>query len=287
MGNRGSLYYFVATRLTWSDRCIRDRGHCHRSNRRCCSQCKDDDNERVDRSATRNRFVQHRRLFRQGSRRELMVGTEASGFQTTTATHVVTEVDQVSTVNITLKVGATTAQVSVAATAATLNTESATVGTLVTTKELTNLPLDGRSWISLNYLAPGAVNFHGTTAHESIMGSVTPPNVVLNGLRGGNNAYYIDGSSLQDRETQVIRVIPPLDSLSEFRVQTSNFDAQYANGAGGASPRLPKAVQIGFTAVSGSTFGTTTRCSQLFQHDTPAPPQESIRRRGRRPNHKK
>ncbi|HET6216666.1 MAG TPA: carboxypeptidase-like regulatory domain-containing protein [Acidobacteriaceae bacterium] len=180
------------------------------------------------------------------------VGTEVPGFQTTTAAHVVTEVDEVSTVNVTLKVGATTTQVSVAAaTAATLNTESATVGTLVTAKELTNLPLDGRSWISLNYLTPGAVNFHGTTAHESIMGSVTPPNVVLNGLRGGNNGYYIDGSSLQDRETQVIRVIPPIDSLSEFRVQTSNFDAQYANGAGGA---ITAATKSGTNRLHGSVW---------------------------------
>jgi hypothetical protein len=180
------------------------------------------------------------------------VTAEAPGFETTKTLHIVTEVDQVSTVNIALKVGATSTAVSVSGNAVTaLNTESGTVGTLVTAKQITTLPLDGRSWISLNYLTPGAVNFHGTTADESIMASVTPPNVVLNGLRGGNNAYYIDGASLQDRETQVIRVIPPLDSLSEFRVQTSNFGAEFASGAGGV---ISAATKSGTNSLHGSAW---------------------------------
>ena len=83
------------------------------------------------------------------------------------------------------------------------------------------------------------------------MASVTPPNVVLNGLRGGNNAYYIDGASLQDRETQVIRVIPPLDSLNEFRVQTSNFGAEFASGAGGV---ISAATKSGTNSLHGSAW---------------------------------
>lgn len=169
------------------------------------------------------------------------VTVEAPGFQKNVVTNVATEVEKVSTVDVALKVGATSQEVTVSATAATaLNTESGTVGTLITPREITTLPLNGRSWISLNFLSPGAVNFHGTTANESVMASVTPPNVVLNGLRGGNNAYYIDGSSLQVRETQVVLVIPPLDALNEFRVQTSNVGAEYTTGAAGVMSAATK-----------------------------------------------
>jgi hypothetical protein len=162
------------------------------------------------------------------------VTVESSGFQKSVTTGVSAEVEKVSTVDVPLKVGAASQEITVSAAAATaLNTESGTVGTLITPKEITTLPLNGRSWISLNYLSPGAVNFHGTTANESVMASVTPPNVVLNGLRGGNNAYYLDGSSLQVRETQVVIVIPPIDALNEFKVQTSNVGAEYTTGAAG------------------------------------------------------
>src|SRR5207245_9679437 len=89
------------------------------------------------------------------------VTVEAPGFQKNITTSVAREVEKVSTVDVELKVGAATQEVTVTAAAATaLNTESGTVGTLITPKEITTLPLNGRSWISLNYLTPGAVNFH-------------------------------------------------------------------------------------------------------------------------------
>ena len=162
------------------------------------------------------------------------VKAEASGFKTSVTGKVVTEVDKVSTVNIQLTVGAVSQSVNVtAAEAVQLDTESSTVGQLITAKEIVTLPLNGRNWISLNYLTPGAVVFHGTTAGEAVTSSVYPQNVVLNGLRGGDNAYYIDGALLPAFETQVILIIPPLDALGEFRVQTSNYSAEFPGGAGG------------------------------------------------------
>ena len=169
------------------------------------------------------------------------VTVTASGFQKSVVEHVRTEVDMVSTVDIKLRVGALAQQVTVtAAPAVRLNTESGTVAQLVSTKEIENLPLNGRSWVSLNYLTPGAVGFHGTTAGESVMASVTPTNVVLNGLRGGNNEYFIDASYTQSRETQVILIIPPLDALTEFRVQTGNYTAEYSAGAAGVISAVTK-----------------------------------------------
>ena len=162
------------------------------------------------------------------------VAVEARGFRKSIVTHVLAEVDKISTVDVGLTVGAVSQTVSVTAgEAVQLQTESSTVGQLITTKEIENLPINGRNWVSLNYLAPGAVPFHGTTAGEAVTSPVYPQNVVLNGLRGGNNAYYMDGAWLTALETQVILIVPPLDALNEFRVQTSNYTAQFAGGAGG------------------------------------------------------
>ena len=180
------------------------------------------------------------------------VTAELSGFKTSVTSHVPTEVDKVSTVNIQLTIGTVSESVNVnAAEAVQLDTESSTVGQLITAREIENLPLNGRNWISLNYLTPGAVVFHGTTAGESVTSSVYPQNVVFNGLRGGNNAYYIDGAYLPALETQVVLVIPPLDALGEFRVQSSNFSAEFVGGAGGVVSATTK---TGTNAFHGSAW---------------------------------
>ena len=181
------------------------------------------------------------------------VTVEVSGFQRNVTENVVTEVEKVSALDVALTVGAVTQTVSVTADAAALQltTQSSTVGQLITSKEISTLPLNGRSWVSLNFLTPGTVTFHGTTAFQSIMASVTPPNVVVNGLRGGNNEYYIDGAPMKQRETQVILVIPALDSLDEFRVQTGNWTAEYGTGAGGV---ISASTKSGTNKLHGSVY---------------------------------
>jgi hypothetical protein len=180
------------------------------------------------------------------------VTATASSFQRKVTEHVLADVDKVSTVDISLLVGAVTQEVTVtAAPSVQLNAESSTVGQLVTSKEIAALPLNGRSWVSLNYLTPGAVVFHGVTACESVMCGVTPLNVVVNGLRGGNNQYFIDGAYTQSRETQVILIIPPLDALGEFRVRTGNVAAEYESGGAGV---ISAATKSGTNKVHGSAY---------------------------------
>lgn len=177
---------------------------------------------------------------------------DLSGFKKSITEHVVTEVDKLSTVNIKLAIGTVSETVKVVANQAVqLDTESSTVGQFITAKEIENLPLNGRNWISLNYLTPGAVVFHGTTAGESVTSTVYPQNVVLNGLRGGNNAYYIDGAYLPALETQLVLIIPPLDGLGEFRVQTSNYSAEFPGGAGGV---ISATTKNGTNALHGSVW---------------------------------
>ena len=138
-----------------------------------------------------------------------------------------------SSLDTKLTVGAVTQSLNVTATPALLTATSGTVGNLVTEKEIETLPLNGRSWINLNYLTPGATTYIGLSMNFSnITESVAPGNVVLNGLRGGNNLFYIDGVSTADVEDFIISVYPPLDALAEFRTQSGNASAEYFGGAG-------------------------------------------------------
>jgi hypothetical protein len=112
----------------------------------------------------------------------------APGFKEKIVEHVETEVDKVSSVGITLAVGTTNEMVTVAAqSGALLTTTSATVCTLVSQKEVGTLPLNGRSWVSLNFLNPGTATFHSNSdSFVNVTGSVSLGNFVVNGLRGYN-----------------------------------------------------------------------------------------------------
>src|SRR4030095_11843411 len=57
-------------------------------------------------------------------------------------------------------------------------------------------------------------------------------NFVVNGLRGGNNKFFIDGVSLENTEDQILGILPPIESLQEFRTQSSNVTAEFISGAG-------------------------------------------------------
>jgi len=161
------------------------------------------------------------------------VSAQATGFETLVQSDVLTEVDRVSAVDFKLKVGSTSQTVSVEANASPINTESATVGNLITGKEIADIPLNGRNWVSLNLLTPGAARFYGTSmTFSNITESVAPGNFVVNGLRGGNNSYFLDGVNQQDVEDFILSVIPPLDSLAEFRTESGNSSAEFTGGAG-------------------------------------------------------
>lgn len=160
-----------------------------------------------------------------------------AGFEKSITRHIVADVDRISTVNVRLAVGAPSQSVTVQSTPSVmLNTQSGTVGQLVDSKEAETLPLNGRNWIELMYLTPGAVTFHGLTASQDVMGtsSVMPQGIVVNGLRGGDDTYYLDGSETKQEETQDVLIMPAMDALSQFRVQTSNYTAEYPGSGGGA-----------------------------------------------------
>lgn len=159
------------------------------------------------------------------------VTVEAPGFQKAVIEHVFTEVEKETSADITLALGTPAQSVTVTAAPPLLTATSGVVGNLVTSKEIDELPLNGRSWVSLNYLTPGATKFRGASAaFSNITETVAPTSFSVNGLRGGANHFFIDGVDLQNVEDHILSILPPLDSLQEFRTQTGNYATEFAEG---------------------------------------------------------
>ena len=147
------------------------------------------------------------------------ISVAAPGFSTAVREGIVARVNDRLRVDMPLQVGAVSESVMVTGAAPLLQTEDATIGQVVDNQKIVELPLNGRSWLQLALLTPGAVTY-GT------YDSYNPQSQVMN--LGGNRTmqtdFLIDGA---DNNSFVIaggaQAHPPVDSLQEFKVQTNNY----------------------------------------------------------------
>jgi len=157
----------------------------------------------------------------------------ASGFKKFQAKSVVLDVAQKARVDVTLEVGAATTEVVVEGTnVAQVETQSSELAGVVTGKEITQLELNGRNFSSLVTLVPGVSNQTGSDEPQvGINGSVA---FSMNGGRTEYNNWELDGGDNMDNGSNgTLNVYPSIDSISEFKVLTSNYGAQYGrNGSG-------------------------------------------------------
>ena len=157
----------------------------------------------------------------------------ASGFKKFQAKGVVLDVAQKARVDVTLEVGAASTEVVVEGTnVAQVETQSSELAGVVTGKEITQLELNGRNFTSLVSLVPGVSNQTGQDEPQvGINGSV---GFSMNGGRTEYNNWELDGGDNMDNGSNgTLNVYPSVDSISEFKVLTSNYGAQYGrNGSG-------------------------------------------------------
>jgi hypothetical protein len=135
-----------------------------------------------------------------------------------------------------------------------LQTESATLSTLVTENEVQDLPVNGRNFVRLIQLVPGA-----NEGAPNALGSGTRPDdrrqtssVSINGAGDNRNNMLIDGMDNNERAIGTIVVRPSMDAIAEVRVQTNNYPAEVGRTAGGVVNILTKA---GTNVFHGSAFG--------------------------------
>lgn len=169
------------------------------------------------------------------------LGATAKGFRKYQVDSFTLQVGQTARLDLTLEVGDVTQTMSVSGTAVALQTESASVGAVIDSAKIVDLPLNGRNFIQLAQLIPG-VN-PGTPGSISVRrgrGSIGETSSAFggtgmqaNGARDTNNRFYLDGVEFMDYDAFTYPFALSVDSLSEFRVETSTFSAEYGGSPGG------------------------------------------------------
>ncbi len=164
------------------------------------------------------------------------VKISASGFKTSTVGSVTVNVTETAVLSQKLEVGAQTAEVTVEATAETVQTQNATVGTLVGAQTVTTLPLNSRNYTQIIDLSPGV---GANVASAAAVGNGTQ-DINVNGNGSNQNNYMMDGATLtnygsgggaQSGSFPGIG-IPNADAIQEFKIQTSQYDAEYGRNPG-------------------------------------------------------
>jgi hypothetical protein len=147
------------------------------------------------------------------------------GFTKYVQTGIVLQVDSNPTIEIPMKVGAISEQVTVEAGAAQVETHSTSIGQVVNNQQIAEMPLNGRNPIELVFLA-GMANFPGNGNINTVRNY---PTVVVSvaGGQGNGVGYLLDGAIHQDPYNNLALPLPFPDALQEFKVETSAVPAQY------------------------------------------------------------
>jgi Carboxypeptidase regulatory-like domain len=153
------------------------------------------------------------------------------GFKTLVKSGIDLHVQDVISVNFTLEIGSVTESVTVESGVLLLQTDDSSVGQVVNSREINNLPLNGRNYALLSQLTSGVT----TTVKES-RGLAATGSFSSNGVPSLYNSYILDGVDNNNNTVDFLNgaayAVRPLDAIREFKVQTSNFSAEFGRVGG-------------------------------------------------------
>ncbi len=178
---------------------------------------------------------------------------QASGFQTQTQAVAVVVTTSV-TLNFTLKLGEASTVVEVTDAVSLVNTSEPTLGETIESKQITELPLNGRNSLNLALLTPGVTQgAYGEQGQDTAgrNGNTGGSALSINATRPQANNFILDGVDNNDSLQNVILFFPPVDATQEFKVNTSVAPAQYGR-AGGAL--VIASIKSGTNQIHGSAF---------------------------------
>ena len=159
------------------------------------------------------------------------LSVEAAGFRKYVQTDINLQTLDKLRLDVQLQLGAVSDSVTVEASVATLQTETASRSQIISNEMIANIPTQGRNPFQLVWASPGVVKSGGWRYLRSFdIGGTTGFSV--NGGRSSDNEVLQDGISDVQSSRQVIHV-PTMDSVAEFKILTNNYDAQYGRTGGG------------------------------------------------------
>ncbi len=165
------------------------------------------------------------------------VSAEFPGFRTEIRSGITVQTDQRATISFSLEVGQLTESITVSEDAPLVQSETSSIGNVIDNKKITELPLNGRAFQNLTLLAPGAME----PAEGSGLGF--RGGITVAGAREESTVFSLDGIDIVNGLVGMTTFKPSIDSVQEFKVQTSTYSAELGQMAGG---------QIAVTTKSGS-----------------------------------
>ena len=184
----------------------------------------------VKREATTSATGEYNSLPLQPGR--YVITVRQAGFREKVA-EVTLGVGQRLQIDFPLEIGAVTEEVTVSAAAATIETATSEIGQVRGAREITDLPLNTRNFTQLVQLAPGVLT--GVGGASGLLGYTSgrgTNGAVINGAPVEDVTYIIDGVNSVDTDAGVLIFFPPVDSIQEFKVQTSSAPAAFGGGQG-------------------------------------------------------
>jgi hypothetical protein len=180
------------------------------------------------------------------------VRVEKEGFSSSLESNIDVGVNQVVRMELILKMGSRSETVEVSATAPLLQTETSSLGTIETARRISDLPLNGRDFIQLAYLGPGA---NAGQTGSNVSGGVFENEraneaISVNGLRVTNNNFLLNGVDNNEFGLGGTVVLPPPDAIEEFRTEANSMTAEF--GRGGAAVNV--VIKSGTNQVHGGLY---------------------------------
>ncbi len=179
------------------------------------------------------------------------VKAEQPGFRSFVQT-LTLAVQQRARVDAVLQVGEVTAEVTVQAAAAAVQTESSALGDVVDPKRIADIPLNGRFFLDLALMTTGTVvPSTNNRIFLAVPSGIGISGINASGTREDSTNYLFDGINLSDMTQNQITFQPNIESIQEFKVQTNAFNAEYGRNAGIIINAISKQ---GTNSIHGSAF---------------------------------
>ena len=179
------------------------------------------------------------------------VKVEATNFKSAENTAVTVNADAASKLDVKLEVGAVSQTVDVTAQPDLLKTDKSDVAIVFNEKAVSELPLFNRNFTQLELSVPGTQRLVGWS-HAATENPQAGQQIFVNGQHFSGTAFELDGTDNQDPILGIIVINPTLESVTEAKITTQNYDAQFGKAIAGVVASQTKS---GSNSLHGSAFG--------------------------------
>jgi len=184
------------------------------------------------------------------------IKVDSQGFAAAVQKDLTLQIDQTREVDFTIVPPSVEQKVQVSANEVQVETSNPTLGQVITSQQVADLPLNGRTFVQLATLMPGAVRttdptsfFNGGSGSEvTLRGSIS---LSVGGSRENDTDWRLDGVDDNELTAGGIAILPSLESIQEFKVQTYNYSAEYGVRGG---PTVLVTIKSGTNSFHGSAF---------------------------------